>query len=375
MSREYQRMLAIGLTRNLVAARAEVASTRTIGNMAEAFIMNIMGRGNDGAPDRVLDAPTNEAWIEPWIVHLESLGVRFRVGHTVEALDVQGGRIAGVRARDRRGRRRLIEADWYVLATPVERARRLWSPAVRAADPSLAGLYDLQVDWMDGLQLYLRRRVDILRGHVSYVDSPWALTSLTQAQFWAHRDFARDYGDGTVQDCLSVDISNWEEPGILYGRPARACSRDEIAREVWAQIKAHLEDTGRTYLPDGLLHSYHLDPAIGFRRRGPRHDDEPLLVNTIGSWQKRPGPATKIANLFLAGDYVRTNIDLATMEGANESARAAVRALLDASGSSQPPPTMYQLYRPPEFEAFERADAAAYAQGRPNAFDVPYPLS
>jgi hypothetical protein len=33
-------------------------------------------------------------------------------------------------------------------------------------------------------------------------------------------------------------------------------------------------------------------------------------------------------------DYVQTNIDLATMEGANESARSAVNALLDASGSN-----------------------------------------
>ena len=64
-SDEYQKVAARGLTRSLVAAKETVASTRTIGNMAEAFIMNIMGRGNDGALDRVLDRPTNEAWIRP----------------------------------------------------------------------------------------------------------------------------------------------------------------------------------------------------------------------------------------------------------------------------------------------------------------------
>ena len=63
-------MLAAGLTRNLVAAKETVASTRTIGNMGEAFVYNIMGRGNDGALDRVLDAPTNEAWIDPWVALL-----------------------------------------------------------------------------------------------------------------------------------------------------------------------------------------------------------------------------------------------------------------------------------------------------------------
>ena len=66
-SEEYQKVVARGLTRSLVAAKETVASTRTIGNMAEAFVMNIMQRGNDGALDRVLDAPTNEAWIKPWV--------------------------------------------------------------------------------------------------------------------------------------------------------------------------------------------------------------------------------------------------------------------------------------------------------------------
>src|SRR4051812_22576013 len=96
MSPQYQKELAAGLTRNLVAAKERVASTRTIGHMGEAFVWNIMGRGNDGAPDRVLDLPTNEAWIDPWVVHLRSLGVRFAVGRTVESLEVDGGRISAV---------------------------------------------------------------------------------------------------------------------------------------------------------------------------------------------------------------------------------------------------------------------------------------
>jgi hypothetical protein len=34
-------------------------------------------------------------------------------------------------------------------------------------------------------------------------DSPWALTSISQAQIWA-RDFAAAYGDGAAADCLST---------------------------------------------------------------------------------------------------------------------------------------------------------------------------
>ena len=77
--------------------------------------------------------------------------------------------------------------------------------------------------------------------------------------------------------------------------------------------------------------------------------------------------------MFLCGDYVQTDIDLATMEGANESGRAAVNALLEASGSTAEPAQMYKLYDPPEFEALKAVDAVLYSQGLPNALDVPSP--
>ena len=59
------------------------------------------------------------------------------------------------------------------------------------------------------------------------------------------------------------------------------------------------------------------------------------------------------------------------MEGANESGRAAVNALLDASGSKAPPVQMYKLYRPPEMEPLKQADAELYRAGQPNALDHP----
>ena len=370
-SEEYQKIAARGLTRTLVAAKETVASSRTIGNMAEAFIMNIMGRGNDGALDRVLDAPTNEAWINPWVKLLKGLGVRFHMGQKVTALQARGERIEAAVVRDRHGVRRQVEADWFVSAMPAERARRLLSRKVLAIDPELEGIKKLKTDWMAGIQFYLREAVDITRGHVTYVDAPWGLTSLTQAQFWAERDFPADYGDGEVVDCLSVDISDWDTPGILYGKTAKRCSPAEVKREVWAQIKSHLEDSDPAVLRKGLLHSWFLDPGIRWDpARGRNRNQTPLLVNTIGSWENRPTARTGVRNLFLAGDYVQDDIDLATMEGANETGRRAVAALLEAAGSSAPPPAQYKLYDPPEFEALKAVDAELYKAGLPNALDV-----
>jgi uncharacterized protein with NAD-binding domain and iron-sulfur cluster len=369
-SDEYRKLLATGLTRTTVAAKETVASTRTIGNMAEAFLMTVQGRGNDGALDRVLNAPTNEAWIDPWVRHLRALGVRFFVGHTVEALDVRGGRIDAARVRDRRGRRRRVDADWFVCAMPAERARRLWSADVLRHDPQLEAMNELKVDWMNGIQFFLRRRIPLPHGHVSFVDSPWALTGLTQAQFWTRRRFRRTYGDGDAVDCLSIDISDWDTPGILYGKPAKRCTASQVKNEVWAQAKAHLNDAGERILPDSVLHSWFLDPAIVWipaRRRN--RNREPLLVNTIGSWDHRPAAGTAIRNLVLAGDYVRTDIDLATMEGANESAREAANEILRRSGHKSEPARKFKLFDPPEFEEAKRVDAERFRAGLPNALD------
>nr|WP_323138052.1 hypothetical protein [Nocardia sp. alder85J] len=54
-------------------------------------------------------------------------------------------------------------------------------------------------------------------------------------------------------------------------------------------------------------------------------NDTPLLVNTVGSSDHRPDAHCAVSNLFFGGDHVRTSIDPATMEGANESGRGGQR--------------------------------------------------
>jgi len=373
---EYQKVCAIGTSRSLVAARAEVASTKTMGTVQEAFVLNNAGwAGYLSPPDRVLNAPTNQAWIDPWLAHLASLGVRFLTGWAAGRLRLTGSRIESVVLRDRSATLEEMATDWFVLAVPLSEAVRLTQPDLVAADPALAGLDRLVCDWMVGLQFYLRRPTPILHGHVLYLDSPWALTSISQAQFWQQIDFAATFGDGTVQDCLSVDISDWDSPG-LFGKPARECTREEVAADVWAQLSAALNGRGDQVLSDDLVHSWFLDPAVtGLGGPGPASNAEPLFINTVGSWDDRPQAGTAIGNLFIAGDFARTEVDLATMEGAAQSGRAAVNALLERSGHASPPCTVSPLPSPPQLASLHGIDEQMYRQGRPNIFEMAPPWS
>ena len=64
-SEAFRKFLADGLTRTLVAARAREISARTGGLILAQLLFDLTRAG--GRADRVLDAPTNEAWIDPWV--------------------------------------------------------------------------------------------------------------------------------------------------------------------------------------------------------------------------------------------------------------------------------------------------------------------
>jgi len=368
MSEEYRTLMSRSLVRNLAATKSSDASTHSIGLIGEASVMSLMGRGNDqdATFDRVLDGPTSEVWLDHWVAHLKTLGVTFRVGWTVKRLGMKDGRVAYARARDAAGDARTIEADHFISAAPLERTGALLNRDVLAADPCLEGILRLRNDWMVGLVFYLRKPLPLTHGHVNYVDSPFALTSISQGQFWG--DLGR-YGDGTVKESFSTIISDWETPGILYGKAARDCTPQEVADEAWAQLKAHLNDHEPGTLTDADLHSWHLDPAMKPTAAGGLDNDTPLFIQNPGSWADRPDSVTAIPNLFLAGDWVRTNINVTTMDGANQGGRRAANGVLAASGSSKPKAQLWNLHVPPEYEAFKRADQEAWKAGRPNVFD------
>lgn len=373
-SRAYQRYLAIGLSRSLVACRAEEISARTGGTILLQLLFDMSTP--DKPVDRLLNGPTNDVWIRPWMDYLRELGIQYFNKVEVQKLHCRGDRITGVTVYDKASRRRqTITADYYIAALPVEVMQQLITDRMCNADPQLANVRRLQTAWMNGAQFYLRHDVPIVQGHTIYIDSPWALTSISQQQFWRNC-IAQSYGDGTVGGILSVDVSNWDAPGILYRQPAKHCNPEQIKNEIWAQLQAHLNVRGARILDDADLVGWNLDRDIRDHKcKDGRHtadcvDREPLLINVKGSWQHRPKAVTAIGNFFLAADYVRTYTDLATMEGANEAARRAVNGILDAAGSRASRCQLWPLQEPAVFTPLRALDRIVY-EARPHRGERP----
>jgi uncharacterized protein with NAD-binding domain and iron-sulfur cluster len=371
-SKEYQKYCVEGLSRSLVAAIPQKMSTRTAGYVFLQLLFDMVRPGTQ--VDRVLDGPTSDVWIDPWVADLRSRGVRFHTEMFVSQLECEGNRITRVLAG--RGPD-AIEADVYVCAVPCESMKSLLSKEICEADPSLARIHELQVNWMNGIQIYLSEPFRGCRGHVMYADSEWALTSIAQKQFWKNVDLSK-YGDGKTRDILSIDISDWFAVG-KNGRTARDCKRDQIGEDVIDQLVAHLNRNGdQNFDPRTVIDSYIgenildlntvfvPDPTHPILIPLGRFDVAPLLINTIGSWYARPRARTKIENLFLASDYVQTHTDLATMEGANEAARHAVNAILEQTHSNAKPCEIWPPQEPAIFAPLRWLDSERYRCGLPH---------
>ncbi|MBO0947957.1 hydroxysqualene dehydroxylase [Fibrella forsythiae] len=418
-SKPYQHLLVEGLTRTLVAANAKHASTKTGGDIFIQLLFNIANPGMH--TDRVLNGPTTDVWLKPWEEYLSGKGVRFFRGALVEKLVVADGRIEAVTIRDWQKAQAASSlapgsaattanafnydppalGDFYLLATPVEVTTTLFEHSVKKNSGSLKPLDELasNVAWMNGIQFYLNQEIDIVQGHCIYVDSEWALTSISQLPFWSgYRMDER--GDGTVKTIFSVDISDWNtlssknDPDLKPMKAKDCQTFDEIADRVWAQLKRSLNVNGTVVLSDDMRQGvyndhgqaykgYYLDHSINMQAPPGAADPaasavgeamadlkavnhEPLLVNTVDSWGLRPDAYVGgISNLFLASDYVRTNTDLATMEGANEAARRAVNCIIDAAKVNAEPCQIWNLHEPAFFVPHKWYDAYRYQRGLP----------
>ena len=119
-SDNYQKYLA-DISRTLVAADPKKVSTRTNGNVWTQTLMGMWGERGD----RVLDGPTNEIWIYPWLKFLMDQGVKYYVNASVMEVTTNDKEVTGLRVvsadSDRPGAvnkqmARVLDCDRYGLS-------------------------------------------------------------------------------------------------------------------------------------------------------------------------------------------------------------------------------------------------------------------
>ena len=372
----------------LVAMDAHQSDARTYGNISIQMLQDqFAGRART---DGTLNGPTSLVWFDHWRRYLETQGVRFYRGKlkSFEVFDdnTYWPRVEIRRPYDEFGKLldeprkvdTVLVRDYYVIAIPGEALQQIVdkNPKLRGGDFDKVRTFpfgspdqanpDGALEHMSGIQYYFANDFKMLEGHTIFPDSEWRLSSISQPQFWTKK---RGWWSG-YRGVLSVDVSDWETPSpAANGKAAWRCTKDEIAKAVWKQIKDALEERvkgikgyaaqpesveqtahspaerpsliegappPRLTLPEPLF--YHLDENIKFgkeRDATPTRNQTPLLINRVDEYGRRPGRLNREegykmhAGIVFAGTYMQTYTRLTTMEAANESGRHAVNAILN----------------------------------------------
>jgi uncharacterized protein with NAD-binding domain and iron-sulfur cluster len=233
---------------------------------------------------------------------------------------------------------------------------------------------------LSGIQYFFDTEFQIVRGHVYFANSEWSLSAINQSGFWTDKPNLETHGYVSV---MSVDIGDWNTRSAAE-KPARDCTPNEIAKEVWRQITVELLDTfgydvTARQLPRPTW--YAIDEFIVFKPEGdttgstdivvdlddmakPLYNRAPYLIPLVGDWKNRPGAypwnpqGTSTAvlpndemremqerlhvwqaghggydvhhdKLVFAGTWCKTFTRMTSMEAACESGRHAVNAILD----------------------------------------------
>ena len=377
---DYENLLATGISKNLVAVRADVANSRTAGKLIGHMIWHIVAPKVAHA-DKILNAPTNIAWINPWVEFLKEKGLKIFIDRRVVSVEFNpdSKEITGMRHDDVEAIHRtdkidaidrdwkyyedeavirklpLVKADYFICAMPIERADEVLQRShygntkLKDIDRNLGEFQPLweDTDWMTGIVFYFDAEIPLPRGHITVADEPAAVTMISQLPFWD--SYLKNDPDKSVKwnksikTVLSVIVSNWDAKARYIDEPAKGkklknLSQDEVVAEITQILFRCEDDKGRKmiFFRNNLVRAI-LDASIvkyDPNLANPRYshiegnyklyNKEPLFINKTHSYHLRPTGYTRFKNFFLAGDYIKTNADLGCMDSADEAARRAV---------------------------------------------------
>lgn len=253
---------------------------------------------------RILAGSLYERWIVPIQRRIEALGGRVHTEHRLERLTIAGGKLTALHVRGPAGAVEVAVRDrMVVLAVPCEKLWPLIDDDVIASVPEVANTRYLRSIPMAAANLYFDRRIgDMPKGHINLLGTTYALSFIDVSAYWPD-------ATGSVLQVIASDVTALRDASPAYAERA-------IIGELLGRIDVGDARLVRTnFLP---------------------HTDEPLFMNDVGAWAYRPDAATSLPNLFLAGDYCRSAIDLVSMEGALSTGLLAAEAVRKAAGLAQP---------------------------------------
>jgi hypothetical protein len=287
----------------------------------------------------VMKKSFDEGFWAPFLATLARFGPRFTLVTDARLTGIRlgtgGHRVDQIAVRHRgEGAARAERVNALIVAIPPERLVDVLADAesaeLRRVLPRLLDVGKLRSQQTSALTLAFKRRLEL----PGVGDDPVALLEDLESVY-APDTPAPGSGLASRYALSFIDTARMRDadhPSVLS---VLATDVDALAALDPDEARAHLVDELRRYID---FDDADIDWEYSLFQSHRRH---PLFVNMVGSWEYRPevrsanargerlsGQSWRtIANLYLAGDYCRSQIDIVSLEGAIHTGIWAAHAL------------------------------------------------
>lgn len=343
----------------IIAAKSSRSNARLFMDFLTRYILNLLL----GTTVNLMNGPVSESLINPWVNHLTKPNstttnrIKIMNDTTVTRIVMNNkrNRIRKLIVMDSHNQCQSVVADYYFMCLPQLVVAHL----VKTTGNYYMRQYARQISKLNHESL-ISVQYALSDEPIGYdlgvlqifAQKPWKpVYMLHNNRTWSNTKFP----PGT-KCILSVTLSNFINKGLLIRKPISMCSKKEIKREALHQINlTHIKKTIRdsyinpslSIVPDSRIDIHNKDNNKGHSKGANGISPEVTYMGYIRYRQRGgksmmlqspcyvPGlDATKyesdnfipgVADLYIAGEFTRTNYTHYSLEKVCESARRAVK--------------------------------------------------
>ena len=255
------------------------------------------------------NGPMHTAFLEPWKKYLEKKGVVFKMETDITEIITEYENISSIKIKNKFGNSEILKADQFINGLPIEVFSELLPDYNLQTVVQKTSQIQTQVLYKFDKKLPINKPAILM-----FPDSPWFLMARHEGILW----------DLNGKDYLSVGIGIWDRKGIIFGKTASECTREELADECWSQMLA----TGSGLMEKlniNFINTPDWDIWESFKHNGTKLTTyEPKFSNSVGIYTKRPKICDDLLdNLSHATAYAKTDTNIFCMESAVEAGSRA----------------------------------------------------
>ena len=276
----------------------------------------------------VMNGPTSDMWINPWIKYLKKKKVEFLTNSELVKINYNNNNITSVEVKQN-GMINQFKSKEYILSiNPFNTVNVLKNSKMQSLYNKFKSLTDTTKSKQISFRIGINKKIKYPIDNIAFVmnDSEFNITWYPQEKHWKNKPCIASLWSGTIID--------FEKKGKLFNKNAEHLDNKKLKKEIIYQIlrsksfRKLIYDNNGFYINKKDIEYFEIWYEWNFKN-GNQEQTNKKWVNNIYNEKFRPLQKTEYNNLFLSGAHTKTSINIWSMEGAVESGKITANYILD----------------------------------------------